>query len=172
MRGRRQFTAIASRYRDISRSVCRAPDSLAVQDRWLSRVSPMPHLGAGIGPWREPRVPHGEPRCLFAGAGRLIAHVVLHIQIVSEGFPLPTGRMHANPTRQYISQLRESLSTGPRLAAAERAIQCLTARLLGCNASDACDTPALFSTCRSKRSLLAAAIETAKRHETDNPYIG
>jgi len=46
--------------------------------------------------------PTASPAAFFAGAGRLIAHVVHHIQIVSEGLPLPTGRMHANPTRQYI----------------------------------------------------------------------
>ena len=39
-----------------------------------------------------------SPAACFAGAGRLIAPVVHHIQIVSEGFPLPTSRMHANPT--------------------------------------------------------------------------
>jgi hypothetical protein len=114
MRGRRQFTAIASRYRDISRSVCRAPDSLAVQDRWLSRVSPMPQLGPGIGLTGN----HVYPAACFASAGRLIAHVVHHIRIVSEGLPLLTSRMHANPAsniycscadRVDATQLRRSL---------------------------------------------------------------
>jgi hypothetical protein len=42
--------------------------------------------------------PKASPAACFAGAGRLIAHVVRHIQIVSDGLPLPTSRMHANPT--------------------------------------------------------------------------
>ena len=42
--------------------------------------------------------PTASPAACFAGAGRLIAPVVHHIQIVSEGFPLPSTRMHANPT--------------------------------------------------------------------------
>uniref|UniRef100_UPI003F969D00 hypothetical protein n=1 Tax=Mycobacterium sp. TaxID=1785 RepID=UPI003F969D00 len=58
--------------------------------------------------------PTASPAACFAGAGRLIAHVVHHIQIVSEGFPLPTSRMHANPTGNiYILQLRGSLSMRP-----------------------------------------------------------
>jgi hypothetical protein len=46
--------------------------------------------------------PTASPAACFAGAGRLIAHVVHHIQIVSEGLPLPTSRMHANPIGIYI----------------------------------------------------------------------
>jgi hypothetical protein len=59
--------------------------------------------------WRRNRAlagttctPTASPAAFFAAAGRLIANVVHQVQIVPEGLPLPTGRMHANPTRQYI----------------------------------------------------------------------
>jgi hypothetical protein len=62
--------------------------------------------------------PTASPAACFAGAGRLIAHVVHHIHIVSEGLPLLTSRMHANPAsniycscadRVDATQLRRSL---------------------------------------------------------------
>jgi hypothetical protein len=54
--------------------------------------------------------PTASPAARFAGAGRLITHVVHHIQIVSEGFPLPTSRLHANPTGNiYMAVARIAL---------------------------------------------------------------
>jgi len=161
--------------------------------------------------------PTASPAACFAGAGRLIAPVVHHIQIVSD----PTGNIHIavaqialdatqlrrslvltrrNTHQQndfrLIERPRECLSTcfgrrncgggpavsteiGPPCGITDDGLatslgsapvarlqngpsKCLTARLLGCNASDACDTPALFSPCHVP-IVPGAAINQAQR---------